>query len=108
MPLRLSREAREVLLSYHWPGNIRQLEQAIFAAVAICEGSEIGPAEFPGWLHHALKPGMETSAATPAGESAFHRPAVSTQNAASFNEERARYLEVLHQAGQVEIKKFMY
>ena len=53
--LRLSREARDVLLSFNWPGNIRQLEQAIHAAVAICEGHRIRPEDFPGWLQHAVK-----------------------------------------------------
>jgi transcriptional regulator with GAF, ATPase, and Fis domain len=54
-PLRLSRAARNLLMSFDWPGNVRQLEQAIYAAVAICEGDQIGPKDFPGWLQHALR-----------------------------------------------------
>ena len=29
-----------------WPGNIRQLQNAIFRAVVMCEGSELTPADF--------------------------------------------------------------
>ena len=30
-----------------WPGNVRQLENAIFRAVVLAESDEIGPGEFP-------------------------------------------------------------
>ena len=36
-----------LLGSYRWPGNVRQLENAIFRAVVLAEGEEIGAAEFP-------------------------------------------------------------
>jgi transcriptional regulator of aroF, aroG, tyrA and aromatic amino acid transport len=32
------------LSSYHWPGNVRQLENVLFQAVSLCEGSTIDPA----------------------------------------------------------------
>jgi transcriptional regulator with GAF, ATPase, and Fis domain len=38
----LSREARDVLLAYHWPGNIRQLQNAIERAVILSDGGLIG------------------------------------------------------------------
>jgi len=40
-------EALRLLTSYHWPGNVRQLENAIFRAVVLAEGEEIGLNEFP-------------------------------------------------------------
>jgi DNA-binding NtrC family response regulator len=40
-------DALRLLTSYHWPGNVRQLENAIFRAVVLAEGEEIGPNEFP-------------------------------------------------------------
>ncbi len=43
----ITRHALELLTDYHWPGNIRQLENAIFRAVVLCDGSELTPAEFP-------------------------------------------------------------
>jgi DNA-binding NtrC family response regulator len=40
-------DALRLLASYHWPGNVRQLENAIFRAVVLAEGEEIGLNEFP-------------------------------------------------------------
>lgn len=42
----LSHEAQSFLLNYHWPGNIRQLENAISRAVIMCEGPIIHSSEF--------------------------------------------------------------
>ena len=36
-----------LLAAYHWPGNVRQLENAIFRAVVLTDGDEIGVNEFP-------------------------------------------------------------
>jgi DNA-binding NtrC family response regulator len=40
-------EALALLTAYQWPGNIRQLENALFRAVVLAEGDSIGLAEFP-------------------------------------------------------------
>jgi DNA-binding NtrC family response regulator len=39
--------ALSLLGSYRWPGNVRQLENAIFRAVVLADGDEIGVNEFP-------------------------------------------------------------
>jgi DNA-binding NtrC family response regulator len=44
---RLSPEALSLLCAYHWPGNVRQLENAIFRAVVLAEGDTIGLGELP-------------------------------------------------------------
>ena len=36
-----------LLTAYHWPGNVRQLENAIFRAVVLADSEEIGVNEFP-------------------------------------------------------------
>jgi DNA-binding NtrC family response regulator len=49
---RLSAEAMSLLCAYHWPGNVRQLENAVFRAVVLAEADTIGPAEFPQIASH--------------------------------------------------------
>ena len=36
-----------LLVGLRWPGNVRQLENAVFRAVVLAEGEEIGVDEFP-------------------------------------------------------------
>ena len=40
-------QAMQMLADHRWPGNVRQLENAIFRAVVLAEGDEIGVNEFP-------------------------------------------------------------
>jgi len=46
-PPELSAEARQALLSYPWPGNIRQLRHVLQMAIALCDGPEIRCAHLP-------------------------------------------------------------
>jgi DNA-binding NtrC family response regulator len=43
----VSADALAMLAGYSWPGNVRQLENAIFRAVVLAESDEIGVGEFP-------------------------------------------------------------
>jgi DNA-binding NtrC family response regulator len=43
----VSADAMRLLTAYRWPGNVRQLENAMFRAVVLAETDEIGVAEFP-------------------------------------------------------------
>jgi DNA-binding NtrC family response regulator len=43
----VSGEALSLLGAYRWPGNVRQLENAVFRAVVLAEGDGVGVAEFP-------------------------------------------------------------
>src|SRR6516165_1174741 len=40
-------DALKLLCSFHWPGNVRQLENAIFRAVVLADGEQISAHEFP-------------------------------------------------------------
>ena len=44
---RVSGEAMALLARHRWPGNVRQLENAVFRAVVLAESDEVGVTEFP-------------------------------------------------------------
>nr|WP_070959051.1 sigma-54 dependent transcriptional regulator [Hyphomonas sp. Mor2] len=37
----------KMLTAFDWPGNVRQLENAVFRAVILCEGDHLQPHDFP-------------------------------------------------------------
>ncbi len=43
----MSAQALSLLSAFRWPGNVRQLENAIFRAVVLADGDELGVNEFP-------------------------------------------------------------
>ncbi len=43
----ISAEVMALLQRFDWPGNVRQLENAMFRAVILCEGDELTLADFP-------------------------------------------------------------
>ena len=43
----ISEHAMRLIQAYPWPGNVRQLENALFRAVVLCDGPELTVAEFP-------------------------------------------------------------
>lgn len=43
----ISTQALDLLMKYEWPGNIRQLENAIYRAVILAESEELDVTEFP-------------------------------------------------------------
>ncbi|MBL6954103.1 MAG: sigma-54-dependent Fis family transcriptional regulator [Alphaproteobacteria bacterium] len=57
----LSGHAQALLRGFDWPGNVRQLENAIFRAVVLCDGDELKLADFP---QIAMSMGMETPTTT--------------------------------------------
>lgn len=44
---KISSEAIKLLTRYNWPGNIRELQNAIERALIVCQGPEILPMHFP-------------------------------------------------------------
>jgi DNA-binding NtrC family response regulator len=64
--LTVSQEAMRRLMSYHWPGNVRQLENAIERAVAVSAGrSQIDVADLPVEMAHPETIPVATSVALP-------------------------------------------
>ncbi len=46
-PLGITDDALQLLGSYDWPGNVRQLQNALFRAAILCEGDALTRADFP-------------------------------------------------------------
>jgi DNA-binding NtrC family response regulator len=49
--IRMTPEALHLLTNAEWPGNIRQLENVIHSAVALCEGDDIHPEDLGSEFH---------------------------------------------------------
>lgn len=45
--LGLTAEALNLLIRHPWPGNVRQLQNALFRAAVLCEGDALTPLDFP-------------------------------------------------------------
>jgi DNA-binding NtrC family response regulator len=43
----VSKEALDLLLTYDWPGNVRQLENSVFRAIILANGEELQISDFP-------------------------------------------------------------
>src|SRR5712671_1634243 len=52
----ISGEAMAHLAQLEWPGNIRQLENAVYRAVVMSEGDQLGLADFPQGSHPSTAP----------------------------------------------------
>src|SRR6185369_8512614 len=68
----VSADALALLIAHPWPGNVRQLENAVFRAVVLAEGDEVGASEFP---HLALQTRMPAPTIAPADETPHEQPA---------------------------------
>ncbi|HOY65894.1 MAG TPA: sigma-54 dependent transcriptional regulator [Candidatus Ozemobacteraceae bacterium] len=68
--MHLAGETRELLLEYAWPGNIRELENAMHYAVTMCDGEIIQPVDLPGTVRTCTPPFARTGKKEPAPNSA--------------------------------------
>ena len=75
---RVNAEALRMLVGYRWPGNVRQLENAMFRAVVLAEDDEIGLAEFP-QIAQALRVQPPMSASLVELPAEVHAPALAAE-----------------------------
>ncbi|KAB7740756.1 response regulator [Parvibaculum sedimenti] len=43
----ISRDALSMLCAFDWPGNVRQVENAVFRAIVLCDGEMLQASDFP-------------------------------------------------------------
>jgi NtrC-family two-component system response regulator AlgB len=58
-----TQEARDALMRYPWPGNLRELRNAIERAVILTADAAIGLADLPSQVGSPTRPGVEVGAA---------------------------------------------
>lgn len=72
----LTRDVENLLSDFDWPGNVRQLQNAIFRAAVLCDHTELTVRDFPQLMTHAQA--QRTPAiAVAMSHSAATRPALS-------------------------------
>ncbi|PWE18644.1 sigma-54-dependent Fis family transcriptional regulator [Marinicauda salina] len=65
-------ETMDLLAGHEWKGNVRQLENAVFRAVVLCDGDYLTPEDFP--QISGLTPGLKDDAPADAAKSAPAAP----------------------------------
>jgi len=70
---RISTPAIDMLMSYHYPGNVRELENAIERAVLVCDSNVVHGHHLPPTLQTAEISGTETNLTLAAAVEAFER-----------------------------------
>jgi PAS domain S-box-containing protein len=58
---RISSDAMQALMDYHWPGNVREVENALSYAVILCQGEEITMRHLPSFLKESIGDSAEIS-----------------------------------------------
>jgi DNA-binding NtrC family response regulator len=61
--LGITGDALDLLMRHDWPGNVRQLQNALFRAAVLCEGDALTPQDFP---QIAARIGARTGTSPPA------------------------------------------
>jgi DNA-binding NtrC family response regulator len=78
----VSGEAMAMLGQLNWPGNVRQLENAVYRAVVMSDGGQLGPQDFP------------QTGAMPSGSSAFEAEPVTLESPSSAPPEMVSGIEI--------------
>lgn len=61
--LGITEDALDLLRRYDWPGNVRQLQNALFRAAVLCEGDVLNASDFPQIASLGDRPSATTGAA---------------------------------------------
>ena len=65
-PIGITDDALQLLVNYEWPGNVRQLQNALFRAAVLCDAAALTRADFPHIAALGAKRTTSDASATPA------------------------------------------
>jgi Nif-specific regulatory protein len=96
-----------MLMSYHWPGNIRELENTIERAVVVCDGSVIHAHHLPPTLQTAEATGNGAARPFLAAVAAFEKDLIldALKTARGNRAKAARLLETTERIVRYKVRK---
>jgi PAS domain S-box-containing protein len=89
----MTKQAMQAVMDYHWPGNIRELANAVEHAFVLCDGREIVIEDLPLEIRHTNAGSMDAAPPLPSVP-----PAVSVSRP-GHRLTRERLVAILHAAG---------
>ena len=93
-------EAMQLLKAFDWPGNVRQLENAVYRAIVLTDGALLQPHDFP--AVSGLQPPSPASAASAAHEGgATPRPEAPTPSAQAGESAPDAPVRILDETGHL-------
>lgn len=112
-PVRILPDALHALLSYHWPGNIRQLRNVLRTAAALCQDNAIRTSNLPQELLDAAARGTPPAIAQElpialnarAAESCCRTPLDSAEHAALLRELERNRWNITHTADSLGVSR---
>jgi len=100
-PMSITTEAMRLLLSYHWPGNVRQLDTVLQRAVLLSHGRAIDYTDLPIEVRFSSLPSRETVVAGPGVPDAKHCFALPPQGINLEEIEKEFILQAMEMSGGV-------
>jgi DNA-binding NtrC family response regulator len=98
----ITTEAMRLLLGYHWPGNVRQLDTVLQRAVLLSDGRAIDYMDLPIEVRFSSLPLREAgAAASPAGAEGAYRYVLPPQGVSLEEVEREFILQAVEMSGGV-------
>ena len=100
-PMPITTEAMRLLLSYHWPGNVRQLDTVLQRAVLLSDGRVIDYMDLPIEVRFSSLPPREAGGAASLARADAHRYVLPSQGINLEEVEREFILQAMEMSGGV-------